>query len=360
MPAARTVLLACARHGLYHGWRSLGLPAGSAVLVPAFVCDTVTEPLRLAGARIAFFHVRGDLSPDLDHAAEVLGREPRVRALLWYRYLGFPIGMAEAHAFCREHRLLFIEDCAHALPGGAAGTLGDFAVFSLRKVLPVTNAGALVVNNRELLPLPEPAWRRAGGRYQEVLRDKERSLRRLHDERLPAGAALAREARRLHVEYVAGLHSPSRARHEMARRRLREGDRPLGQMARPVAPDALSRRVIANADLAGIARARRRNCREYLRHIGELALFPELPAGAAPLGFPIRVPGRDAFRLRLARRGVAGGIYWPDWILPAGARRGFATERALADGLLALPCHQDLDPDDIKFACRMVKLAWRG
>ena len=79
LPENRSLLLACARHGLFHGWRLLGLPAGSAVLVPAFVCDTVSEPLELAGARLVFFHVHADLSPDLDHAAGLLRGDRRIR-----------------------------------------------------------------------------------------------------------------------------------------------------------------------------------------------------------------------------------------------------------------------------------------
>jgi dTDP-4-amino-4,6-dideoxygalactose transaminase len=372
LPKGRTVLLACARHGLYHGWRALGLPAGSAVLVPAFVCNSVTEPLLLAGARLVFFGVRGDLSPDLDHAAEAAARawrssrgrgQVRVRALLWYHYLGFPAGMLEARSFCRERGLFLFEDCAHALPVGGpgrpAGSWGDLAVFSIRKVLPVTNAGALVINNRALLPLPELPWSRPDGAYVRTLRDKELSLRRLDEERGPAGRRLARAALLRHVEYVSRLNSPRRPVREATRRHLHDPDRPLQRMARPVAPDELSLQVMQNADLAGVARARRRNYRAYLRRIGELALFPRLPAGVAPLGFSIRVPDRDAFRLRLARRGVESTTHWPDWLLPAGARRGFTAARHLADTLLTLPCHQGLRPEDVEFACRAVAQSWR-
>jgi dTDP-4-amino-4,6-dideoxygalactose transaminase len=67
----------------------LGLPAGSAALLPAFVCDTVSKPLRMAGARLVYYRVGGDLAPDLEHAAQLLGRDAGIRALLWYHYLGF-------------------------------------------------------------------------------------------------------------------------------------------------------------------------------------------------------------------------------------------------------------------------------
>lgn len=374
LPAGRTVLVACARHGLYHGWRALKLPAGSAVLVPAFVCDTVTEPLRLAGARLVYFNVRADLSPDLDHAAEAAakaerGRRVRVRALLWYHYLGFPAGMADAQAFCRERGLFLIEDAAHALPvgepvvpgrRGPAGSWGDMAVFSLRKMLPVTNAGALVINNRKLLPVPEPRWRQPGESYLAILRDKEAALRLRAAESSPGGRRLARAALLRHVEAVSRMNSARASIRQATREHWHDADLALWRMARPVAPDSFSVSVIRDADLPRIVQARRRNYRAYLDGIGELALFQRLPAGVAPLGFSIRVPDRDAFRLRLARRGVESSTHWPDWLLPAGVRRGFPTARRLADTLLTLPCHQGLDPDDIAFACRAVTRAWRG
>jgi len=315
LPEDRTVLLACARHGLYHGWRALRLPAGSVVLVPAFVCDTVTEPLRLAGAKLAFFGVREDLSPDLDHAGEVAAKAVRrgrtgVRALLWYRYLGFSNGIAEAHAFCRDRRLFFIEDCAHGLPvgqpGPPAGSWGDFAVFSLRKVLPVTNAGALVVSNRGLLPVPELRWRRPGAVYQQALQDKAHAMELRAAESGPGGRRLAREALLRHIEAVGRMNSPRPSVRLATRSHWHDADLPLHQMARPVAPDMLSRRVIQNADLPRIVQARRRNYREYLRRLGELALFPRPPTRrfsadpALPPG-----PGQRGCRVRLPR-GHAG------------------------------------------------------
>jgi len=276
------VLLACARHGLYHGWRALRLPAGSAVLVPAFTCDTVTEPLKLAGAQLVFYHVCGDLSPDLEHADAILRRCPRqaIRALLWYHFVGIPAGISEAASFCRARGLFFIEDCAHTLPDGGtgavrqpAGSRGDIAVFSLRKMLPVTNAGALVINNRDLLPAPAIRWQRADAAYAQMLRDKEAALRR----RAACDPVAAADAIHRHVAFVSRMNAPRRAVREHARRQIRDADLPLAQMGRPLAPDQLSRQVVCRANLSAMARARRRNYRAYLQGIGDLALFPRLP-----------------------------------------------------------------------------------
>ena len=274
------------------------------------------------------------------------------------------MGMAEAREFCRGRGLFFIEDGAHALPGGgpgkSAGSWGDLAVFSIRKTLPVTNAGVLVFNSRALLPVPEFSFRRADDGYARVLRHKELALRQHQDECGSSGRRLARAATLRHVDYVARLNSPRRAVREHTRKHVHDADLPLHRMARPVGPDELSLRVMLNADLPGIAAARRRNYRAYLRGLGEWALFPDLPDAAVPLGFSIRVPDRDAFRLRLARCGVESLTHWPDWLLPSPARSEFDSARRLADTLLTLPCHQDLGAEQIDYVCRAVRKAGRG
>jgi hypothetical protein len=73
----------------------------------------------------------------------------RTRAIVVIHEYGYPHPrLAEMCAVARERGIPLIEDCAHsldsALPAGPLGSLGDFAVFSLSKVLPVPSGGVLV------------------------------------------------------------------------------------------------------------------------------------------------------------------------------------------------------------------------
>jgi len=361
LPRGRTLLFPCARQGLYHGWKALGLPKGAPVLIPAFVCTTVSQPLLKAGARLLFFNVHRDLSIDRDHVNALLRRHPRTKALVWYHYLGLPVAMNAALELCSEHDLYFIEDCAHALfstyGGRPAGAWGDVAVFSIRKTLPVLNAGALVINNPRLLPPSPPAFREPGPAYTRILHAKATWLRRLHMESLGAGRGLARVGRLRHLRLITKMNSPVKSVREHTRKHLHDADRLHQQMERPFRLDDTSLLVMHNCIPAKIRRARRRNYSTYLGNLRDIAFLKSLPYGAAPLGFPVQVDARDDLRLRLARQGIESATHWPDWLLPPGVARQFPEAAHLANTLLTLPCHHGLAQAEIQHVCTAVRKA---
>ena len=365
LPKNRTTLFTCARHGLFHGWESLNLPKDSLILVPAFVCNTVTDPLKQAGAKPVFYHVSENLMPDLNHAEELIKTcgQRKIKAMLWYHYLGFSHGMKEVKQFCKQHNIYFIEDGAHAIPGGTQmntkdcpGSWGDVSVFSIRKILPVLNAGALVINNKNLMPKPKISWQEPQNSYLKILHSKEKllcSLSTLSKDKIKASVLIKQ-----HITYVEKLNSDKKLIRETMRNSLKNADSPLKNMAQPLPPDSTSLQIIQNTKIITITQTRRNNFNTYLTQLGEYSLFKNLPNNAVPLGFSILVPDRDEFRLRLAKKGVESTTHWPAWLLPKGGKRGFTKEKYLADHLLTLPCHQDLNNDDILYVCQKTKSAW--
>jgi perosamine synthetase len=337
LPAGRSLIVPCARNALYLAYQALRLPKGSAVLLPAFVCNTVSEPLEKAGARLLLFNMFRDGSIDWDHVAKLLGKN--VRALLAYHYLGVPYRFEEAISFCKEHGLLLIEDCAHALfsqwNGRSVGTHGDMAVFSIRKTIPVNYAGALIINNRKFrVPAyrPNAVFSRA---HLDHLRDNENHHHRLFLQSLDTSHEISRKTFMQHLHAMEPFYAnPSR----------------LYPM------DTLSLQIIQNADAALIREKRRRNYSIYLRRLKEIAFFKKLPKGASPLAFPFYVKrGRDVLKKRLEDAGIEPARYWPKHLLPKGAYHKFADTAYLADHTLSLPCHQDLHPADIESVCESVK-----
>ena len=338
LPGRRHLLVPCARNGLHLGWKALGLESGTHVLLPAFVCNTVSRPLEQAGALPVYFNVFEDLSIDWDHVTRLVRSKPYPRAMLWYHYLGLPIGFDDVVQFCREHGLYLIEDCAHALfsehRGVPVGSTGDISVFSFRKTIPVLHAGALVVNNRRLGFRPPPLWREQEPGYQEHLCRLEIYLNRLHFQ----SRERTRQVLRPHFrEALAGTE---------------EWYGNAGRI-RPI--DPVSRLVMHNVEPDPIRRARRRNFRVYLRELGALGLVRELPSGACPLGFPIRVKRRATLRRQMEGMGVEAVTHWWRPLLPEGVARRFATASRLAATVLTMPCHQDLSVPDIEYACATLK-----
>ena len=150
------------RVALYHGLPSLGLPPGSTILVPAYHQGVEIETLLVAGYRLRYYRVDEHLGIDFDDLERLLDKT--VTALHVIHYFGFAQPLDPIRRFCDAHRLKLIEDCALSLFARDndtwVGSVGDLALFSVYKTLPVPHGGFLVTkaarSRNGLRPAP---WR---------------------------------------------------------------------------------------------------------------------------------------------------------------------------------------------------------
>lgn len=311
----------------------LGLRPGDEVLAPAYNCGSELDPLLQAGLTVRLFPVAADTTIDVEAIRAMIG--PRTRAIYLIHYFGVlhPQGAA-LRDLCDRLGLALIEDCALSLLSGdpaTRGRLGDVALFCFYKFFPLLAGGALVLNR----PLP-------GGAELTFPRPAPKAEERRH--LLRAGL--------LQVPGVAGA---------LRRRRARRGgaeptgeafpDMPASYYFDPDLADrgisAWDRRAMAGINVAAASRARRAHYADYLARLTALPevwpLFPALPDGTVPLAMPVLVADRDRIAAALQAEGIAAVPWW------AGYHRGLdfagqAGARALKDGVLALPVHQDLGP----------------
>lgn len=338
LPKARATLVPRASHALYLSWRTMRLRKGDAFLCPAFTCDTVNRPLEKAGGRPVFFNLNRDMSIDWDHLTSLLSGPRRPKAMVWYHYVGLPLEFDRVCRFCRENGLLLIEDCAHALfsehRGKPVGAFGDVAVFSIRKTIPVLHAGALVVNNARFRKKVRVPWKKPTARQQGYLNAKEAYMHRLYMQAADRSVAVERP---------------------FFRETLNDLARYYGDPSAFWPIDPVSRLVMHNTDPKRVRLARRRNYRTYLDQLKEIALVPRLPAGACPMGFPVRLERRPWVRDRLLKMGIESVTHWWAPILPRGVAKRFPLALELANTQLTLPCHQDLTVEDVSYVSDCLK-----
>jgi perosamine synthetase len=301
------------RYALYHGVRALGLGGEDEVLVPEFHCVDIMTALQAAGVRVVFYRVREKGEVDLEDLERRL--TGRTGALLIVHYFGLPQNAREFRDWCDGHGLFLIEDCAHGLlgtfEGKPLGSWGDVSIFSIFKTLATVDGGLMVLKDPD----------------RKYTFDARR-------QRLPALAKGAIKSLVLHRGLLIQGYADARMH-------------------------PLSERALKCADAEGIVNSRRRNygyLSEALREGDLIAPYlPELPEGACPFIFPVRVT-RDVRRVHaeLVSRGIPVSVF-PDRLDPSLPRESFPFAWELADSLLSLPCHQDLSTQDLERVIEIVR-----
>ncbi|MDP2939811.1 MAG: glycosyltransferase [Candidatus Omnitrophota bacterium] len=137
------------RVALYEGLRVLGVKEGDNVLVPNYICNVVVAPMHRLDIKVKFYEIDSNLKPVWELVAKKIDKS--TKALIIVNYFGFPNDLDNARQFCSEHGLYLIEDNAQGFLSSddskPLGSFGDISIFSFRKILPIPNGAALVINN---------------------------------------------------------------------------------------------------------------------------------------------------------------------------------------------------------------------
>jgi dTDP-4-amino-4,6-dideoxygalactose transaminase len=290
LPRAEVRWFASGRMALYQGLAAQGIGAGDEVVVPPYVAAGVVDPIHALGARTRF--VASGPGLRVDFAALDAACGPRTRAVVVVHHLAQPQPVAELADWCRRRGVLLVEDCAQALlsrhPDGTAyGSHGDMALFSLTKLLPVSDGAALVVREPARAPAPAEGTSRTAVEAAELMR--------AHLAAVDAAcrAALGRDDDAWRV-----VESTYRQAYEVVSRDF--------AASLPTAPSA---DVIARLDAAAFAGRRRTIVQRVASGIANPALAPfgdwHLP-GIVPMALGALVPAdqRSDWVARALRSGV--------------------------------------------------------
>jgi len=300
-----------------------------AVLLPAFVCESVVAPFVQQGFDIHFFPVGLDLQIDLDAVASQLGGAAMV-ALLFVNYFGFAPGSV-ARRRLREiaRRHVVIEDCTHGSllesPRPVVGSIGQLVFSSLRKYLPLPD-GCIVLNRGDI-PLPE-----AGPAVRQP-------------------AALRSVAALLKGTFLEnGGKDPDMEQSYV--KLFASAEEVIAKQKGSASCSPFSRQLVGRLNLR-LSLVRRRANFRYLceafardRRLRRLAepLIGRLPAGVSPFSFPILVKDgrRDHLQAALRKLRLFCAVHWR---LPGGINaRKFSETQELSSRILSLPVDQRYGP----------------
>lgn len=343
--AGNTVYLMAGRVAIGLALKLAGVQKGDKVLLPAFHCTSMVDPLVVVSATPVFYRLGEDLRVDLEDVARKIDTE--TRALVATNYFGFPQDLGTLRKFCDDNNLVFIEDCAHSFFGEFAGrplgSYGHYAIGSLTKFFPVKVGGCLVSNDPQIGGL---TMRRHGFKVQ--LRQLLASIEDAnYCHRLALLSPLVkglRVAQRLRPRR--GSDSGTAGSSRIPTSELDAFDLDWMDIEAPGVVKWISRHVPAGH----LAARRRENYRRILAHVEGLPgcrpLITDVPDGVVPYMFPLWVDNLAAVFPRLEDLAVPvqrfGQFLWPgvdETTCPHSAR--------YSKQLIQLPCHQDLRDEEL-------------
>lgn len=357
--AGQVRLVSSGRIAIAMALREMKVGPGDEVLVPAYHSLSMVPPVLWRGAAPVFYRVGPGAEADLaDAAAKVT---PATRAIMVTNYFGFPQDLAAARAFCDAHGLLMLEDCAHAFfsehQGQAPGSFGDYAIGSSMKFFPTYEGGALV-STRHSLAKVALAGGGAGFEVKAALAALENSFAY---RRLALLQALLRLPLWLKDSAWGAL---KRRRHGAAAVTLAPSSSDSGVAFEPRWIDKrssmFSRAVLTCASTGRIAALRRKHylmLNEALRGLpGVRPLFGHLPDGVVPWQFPLLADDPEPLFAALHAAGVPV-VRFASTLWPGVNAQTCPNSAMLSRHVLALPCHQELRPDELAWMAAQLRKA---
>jgi len=143
------------RVALYAILKGLGIGVGDEVILPAFTCVVVANPIIYLGAKPIYV----DISPvdfNIDPQKVIKAITPKTKAIIAQNTFGLPPDLTSLRKIATHYNLYLIEDCAHGFGGDYQthknGTIADVAFFSTQWNKPFSTGigGIAVTTNPEI------------------------------------------------------------------------------------------------------------------------------------------------------------------------------------------------------------------
>ena len=331
------------RYALFQALLNIDLEPGCIVLVPAYHCRSMIEPVIYLQLKVVLYPVDKCLNPDFEFI-ERFASNNKVNVIILPHYFGFPQDMEKVLDVCRKHEIFLIEDCAHAFYGSYKGKLlgsfGHFSIASPRKFLPVEDGGCLICN-------AENANKKISLHSRSLLLEVKSVLKCLM-------GLIVNSVSRFNPSSI--THLPPK----MEKTHPQSGGEGMSLEEFYVESvglkgSSVSKFLISIAPHEKIMSGRREHYGQWLSAVSDLpgcdALFSELPANVVPYVFPL-VVNENAEEIFYALKKFGVPIWrWEDFAVSSCV---YSKEYRLS--LFQLPCHQELSKEQLMWMVETLKL----
>ncbi len=137
---------------IYFALKSHQVQPGDEVLIPAYHCPAMVEPVVSLGATPVFYSITRNIKIDIDSILELISEN--TVAILVPHFFGIRADIGGLREKCQLAKTIcIIEDCAHAFFMSSRNSLdhGDYIIGSLTKFFPTHDGGVLASESNGLI-----------------------------------------------------------------------------------------------------------------------------------------------------------------------------------------------------------------
>lgn len=287
------------------------------VLLPVLCCESMVTPFSMNGYEISFYKMKENLTADED---DLKSKMTDTTLLVYMSYFGTePFGADFLDALKQNYpKAKFVEDRTHTPLCNNADSLADVVVVSIRKWLAIADGG-LVFSKDEFEKKYPPDFR---------FSDLRKTAMEKKSEFLQSGNEKLKDEFRLLLGQAGEL---------------------LDISPEPYGMTEASAEQLLKTDFRSIYEQRVKNVHtlryglQPLVDCGRLKFITTDPEKST-LYFPVLVKNRDAVQKALAEKSVFCPVIWP---VPEQARNICSNSEYLAENMLAIPCDQRYEQDDM-------------
>lgn len=317
------------------------------IIMPVYIPAKLYRFILAAGYKPRFYDVSTELDFSIDEILNLI--DDQTQMIFAVHYFGIPVDLHPLKDLAQKQGIFLLEDCAHTLNGSwkgrILGTTGDFAIFSIRKMLQLHCGGFLILNNQPWHFQPSASKRVCslftgyhffGSRVKFMLNRLSRGRNLLQKISIPETA---------YIDFS------------------EEQTVNIKQM------DFLSRMYFLNINLKKVIKIRRENVRYLWNHIHDLQSFTPIgfdrisevdnstrssahqkyqpTEGYVPFSLPLLTPPgtRELIQQEMLKHGIVCYIGWTE--APFGMKNFPQTDQ-LQSRLLELPVHQYINQHQLK------------
>lgn len=356
LDAGNAIFVTSGRVAIALALQQMKIGKGDKVLVPAYHCASMVEPVIWLGATPVFYKINSDTTVDLDDLKSKLSGSTKV--LMATNYFGFPQNLADIRRFCDANGLLFLEDCAHSFMGEyrgkPLGSYGDYAIASAMKFFPIYEGGCLVSPSPAIDKVPlESAG--LGFELKSAFNALEKGFAYGRMSFLKAVLSVPMWLKNF---IWAGVKSGGAAKQTSLGPGASDGGFNFEPSWLHKRASLLSRILIKTVSKSRMAVRRREIYQTLHRSLADLPgcspLFPTLADGAVPYVYPLVCENLPTIFPLLKNAGVPV-IRFAEFLWEGVDASVCPVSVKLSKKCMQFPCHQDLRPEELDWMIKEIR-----